>query len=226
MIPSTIKHIFFDLGDTLVEAKNTLSPRAFVQQKLNYDLPKPELRHMLMTSTIESFEDLVALLEKKFTITLNNNQRVKLYDYYHTQMYLPELRPHALEIVKDLSNRYSVNAISNIWAPYWGGIKVCCSELVKEFCYTILSFEIAIAKPDLSIYSHAIEKVKTQAHKCLMIGDDLENDIIPANALGMYTIWLLSKPDKQYKDMIRVLNNRSLAPDRVITNLKELEELL
>ena len=54
-----------------------------------------------------------------------------------------------------------------------------------------------------------------------MVGDRLDNDIVPANELGMYTIWI------KQGNWIYATPKESLEyPDWMIMNLNELKELV
>lgn len=53
-----------------------------------------------------------------------------------------------------------------------------------------------------------------------MVGDRLDNDIIPANDLGMYTIWI-----KQGNWVYASPGEKLEYPDLTISSLKEMENL-
>jgi putative hydrolase of the HAD superfamily len=53
-----------------------------------------------------------------------------------------------------------------------------------------------------------------------MIGDRLDNDICPAMALGMKTVWI-----KQGISAYQQLDNNGSAPDHIIKSLIELTEI-
>lgn len=52
------------------------------------------------------------------------------------------------------------------------------------------SAEIGYAKPDRLIFEKALEMAMCRAEKSMMVGDWLDNDIIPAKALGMKIVWV------------------------------------
>ena len=52
------------------------------------------------------------------------------------------------------------------------------------------SAEIGYAKPDKTIFENALKLANCTADESVMVGDRLDNDIIPAKALGMKTVWL------------------------------------
>jgi FMN phosphatase YigB (HAD superfamily) len=56
-----------------------------------------------------------------------------------------------------------------------------------------------------------------------MVGDTYKNDIRPAIELGMRTVWILHRPEKEKADMIEVLNGASPPPDLTLASIAELE---
>ena len=67
--------------------------------------------------------------------------------------------------------------------------------LRKFFDVIAASAEIGYAKPDRKIFEKAMEMAGCRAGESMMVGDRLDNDIVPAKALGMKTVWI--KPEYQ-----------------------------
>ncbi|MBZ9571729.1 HAD family hydrolase [Patescibacteria group bacterium] len=74
--------------------------------------------------------------------------------------------------------------------------------------------EVRALKPDKKAFLNALKILKVLPNQALMIGDDLERDIIPAKKLGMEAI-LIDRDD--------LIKNRSI---RKIKSLKELKKIL
>lgn len=62
--------------------------------------------------------------------------------------------------------------------------------LRQYFDVIAASAEIGYAKPDKKIFEKAFELAGCTAKECVMVGDRLDNDIIPAKAIGMKTVWI------------------------------------
>ena len=60
----------------------------------------------------------------------------------------------------------------------------------KEDEFPYEDAEEGISKPNPRIFQIALEKSGCVPARAVMIGDRVDNDIIPAKAMGMYTIWL------------------------------------
>jgi len=79
--------------------------------------------------------------------------------------------------------------------------------------FEIFSPDIAgVKKPDLQAFLAVLEKMKADPEETVMVGDSLENDILPALALGIKPILL----DRQGKVEIN---------DSAITKISSLKEL-
>jgi FMN phosphatase YigB (HAD superfamily) len=63
------------------------------------------------------------------------------------------------------------------------------SNISRFFKVKIISSGVGIEKPDLRIFQLALYLTEARSPKdCIMVGDRLDIDILPANLLGMKTI--------------------------------------
>ena len=58
----------------------------------------------------------------------------------------------------------------------------------KYFSTVISSSDYGISKPDKRLFTVALEKSGCAAQSAVMVGDRLDNDILPANELGLVTV--------------------------------------
>jgi putative hydrolase of the HAD superfamily len=87
--------------------------------------------------------------------------------------------------------------------------------LLEFFSVTIFSEDLGLGKPHPSIFHEACRRAGQDASECILVGDDLTNDIHASLAVGMLPVWL---------------NRFGLAQDGVpaprITSLAALEGIL
>ena len=82
-------------------------------------------------------------------------------------------------------------------------------------------------KPDKEFFLRALRTLDTPPENVVMIGDTYRNDIRPAIELGMRTIWVLHRPDKERDALVDVLNGTAPPPHRTIRSIADLKpELL
>lgn len=72
-------------------------------------------------------------------------------------------------------------------------------------------------KPDIRIFEYALDKANCIPQDACMIGDRLDNDILPAKSLGMKTVWI-----KQGFGALQKPFSKSEEPDYTISSLSEL----
>ena len=83
------------------------------------------------------------------------------------------------------------------------------------------SAELGVAKPDRAIFDRALEMAHCTAQEAVMIGDRLDNDVVPAKRLGMAAIWI--------RQGLAVYQDPQWAEgraDAVVRHLLELKEIL
>ena len=62
--------------------------------------------------------------------------------------------------------------------------------ILKFINLIVASAEEGVAKPDRRIFEIALERSNCKPVNAIMIGDRIDNDIIPAKRMGMNTIWI------------------------------------
>ena len=62
--------------------------------------------------------------------------------------------------------------------------------ILKYIDLVIASAEEGVAKPDKEIFEIALNRAGCRPERAMMIGDRIDNDIVPAKKMGMKTIWI------------------------------------
>lgn len=90
--------------------------------------------------------------------------------------------------LKLLSNKYKIGIIANQSL----GTKDRLEKhgILQYIDLVIASAEEGVSKPDKRIFKIALERSKCEPDQAIMIGDRIDNDIVPAKSLGMHTIWI------------------------------------
>lgn len=171
-----VKWIFFDIGSTLVDEAEAYDHRA---------------REMITGTniTFQEFDDMrIALARQGFD---GNSAAVKHFGLTKTPWHSEDEAPYSyaqstLEALR--SKGYNLGIIANQKLgtaerlENWG--------LRQYFDVIAASAELGCAKPDKEIFEKALELAGCAAQESVMIGDRLDNDIIPAKAVGMKTVWV------------------------------------
>ena len=91
----------------------------------------------------------------------------------------------------------------------------------KYFRNFEVSESIGFAKPDERIFLYVMNMLEVSNKECIMIGDRIDNDIIPANNLNIYSIRI-----KTGRFTYQVPRDISEKPKYEIHNLLELQNIL
>ncbi len=101
-----------------------------------------------------------------------------------------------------LAGQYTLGIISNGSGKIQRK-KIRQAALGSYFSYCLLSGEVGYGKPSLRMFTTALTACGCAPCEAMMIGDDLDKDILPARALGMRTALVQSqlRPDHNPADL-------------------------
>lgn len=209
MLDQELKHIFFDLDDTLWDfTKNSSLAFEFIFQKRELTAPlneflkayKPinekywrlyrnqeiqvnELRFLRLS---DSFKEMGFSISEEMIYLLVDDFIEHLIDFNH-------LFPKTIETLQYLFPKYSLHILTNGFSAVQQR-KIEKSRLKPYFKTITASEENGIKKPDPEIFKLALQKAKAHKENSLMIGDNFEADILGAQAMGLKTIYF--KPER------------------------------
>ena len=92
----------------------------------------------------------------------------------------------ALEVVKELSTRFSLSVATNGLAQMQRGR---LKEFKPYLTHLFISEEMNTIKPAQEFGRVMLETLQAKAEECLFVGDSLASDIALANRLGMDAVW-------------------------------------
>lgn len=91
---------------------------------------------------------------------------------------------------------------------------------MKYIQLVVASAEEGVAKPDKRIFEIALERAACSPSEAVMIGDRVDNDIIPAKEMGMMTIWVRQGFGKYWN-----ITDESEKADFAVDSLSELLDI-
>ncbi len=189
--------IFFDIGATLIQGPK-MGPARQCAERFGFDLAtRKRLDQLLLTQKIESEEAFCAVLRQDFSLKNAKGLEEAVAAIWESQKVGVETIPGAVTLLKTLkAQNIPFGFISNIWHPYAESFESLFPEAVhcqKRY----YSYQLGAAKPDPAFYRQILAQEGLSAPDCLMVGDTYVNDIAPAQALGMKTLWLVHRPHKE-----------------------------
>lgn len=101
----------------------------------------------------------------------------------------------AVETIRELSTRVRLAVAAN--QPKQALLSLDAMSISECFEFIAIDAELPFSKPDTRFYEWIVSRGKVEPENVLMIGDRIDNDILPAGRLGMKTAWLncAPKPD-------------------------------
>jgi len=190
-----IKTIFFDIGDVLI---NEDILRFKYYELLWYYLRKYDASWTFerIIKTREELVDDFGDPAPHWTIARQVLPEWEWKRYREEVQYFTRRRalgylraiPGMRYVLQNLFRFYTLGVVAN--QPRLAHRFIKQFGFQQFFRVVILSEEVNVKKPDPRIFQLALEQTHTQPDQAVMIGDRIDNDIVPAKSLGMKTILL------------------------------------
>lgn len=196
-----IKWLFFDLGSTLIDETECINDR--IEQIYSFTMiSKNNIRNRIYE------------LSNNSSIPLKIIAKENGVDNLVWDSSLEKLYPGVSNILKKLSQKYKIGIIAN--QPFGTADRLKEWNIYEYFDVICASAEEKCAKPNLKLFEIALAKADCAPENAVMIGDRIDNDIIPAGQLGMKTVWIKQGLSKYYK------NESKFIPNVTVNSLDEL----
>lgn len=213
--------VFFDIGSTLIEGPPYGPPRRIATLLKLPEDTLPELNRLLFQTAFDAPEPLAQTIARLFDRPLAPTLEI-VRGVWESQLREAWIVPGARDCLARLKAAgFSRAYITNIWPPFYQFFQNAFSEEALEEPQFV-SFRCGLAKPDPDFYRLALNTLRVSPEDSVMVGDTYRNDIAPAKALGMRTVWLLHRPKKEAGDLRRVEEDPDLAPDLMLPSIAEL----
>ena len=228
-LKTKIKAILFDIGGPIDSEilNNKLLKLHFIDEFSKHNIT-------INDSDIENcLERLITNFDKNIYLSLcenfsNNNDHIKKSVYKNILCRskerdlirnAPEISDDVIGVLKHLSKYYKLGVVAN---QTLNALKLLKDSGVNKYFDNFeVSDSIGLEKPDKRIFLHVMNILKVSADECIMIGDRIDNDIIPANKLNIFSIRI-----KTGRFSHQNPRNLSEKPKFEINNLLELKNIL
>jgi HAD superfamily hydrolase (TIGR01549 family) len=126
-----------------------------------------------------------------------------------------KLYPDTKQTIKSLYEKFDLGIIAN--QSKSADYRLKNYDIFQYFKFVISSCDVGYSKPDDRIFKIAMERINGFYKDIWMIGDRIDNDIVPAKKLGLKTIRIMKGSHRMQKPI-----NDSETPDYNIDNLNDL----
>ncbi len=234
-----IKAVLFDMFDTLIMIeRNHAFYSPSIRQTYEY------LRKKGVAITFDDFEKayveardaLYALADPKmeephFNLRIVNALKKLGYSFTEedevvagatnafceTFMTFVRIDDDAVNVLKKLQANYKLGIVSNFALPECVAKLLQKHDLARFFDVVIVSGAVNKRKPSPEIFRNALDKLGVEPSQAAFVGDTVDADVLGPKRLGMKTVYIERRPQKDLENT---------HPDQTIKSLAELPAAL
>jgi 2-haloacid dehalogenase len=131
---------------------------------------------------------------------------------------LPEWKPwpDTVTALCQLGSHFRLAVISNVDDDLFASTR---PQLGVEFDQVITAQQARAYKPSVRIFELALSRVGAPAHRVLHVGQSIYHDVVPAQALGLATVWVSRPSARSGVGAVKLAEGH---PDLQVSSLAEL----
>lgn len=127
--------------------------------------------------------------------------------------------PDTVAALRRLKMRFRLAILSNVDDDLFASTR---PQLGVDFDDVITAQQARAYKPSLKLFELALSRIQTPAHRVLHIGQSIYHDVIPAQSLGLATVWV-NRPSA--RPGVGAVKSAEAEPDLTVRSLEELVDL-
>ena len=209
-----IKAIFFDFWGTLVE-NGVYSPTKQLKNILEIDAPFSEyvvrMEKAMMTARFKGLREALEQVCKEFNIECSEEQLEEAIGMWNKSWMLAKPYEEVQEVLAELKKKYTLVLVSN--TDNISVDQVLDKYKLRDyFDKVFFSYQLGLIKTDKNFFQEVLNELKLAPEDCVMVGDSIQSDIIPAKRLEINAILVDRKSERDFQPKIE--------------NLKELENVI
>jgi 2-haloacid dehalogenase len=124
--------------------------------------------------------------------------------------------PDTAAALRQLHSRFRLAIVSNVDDDLFAATR---PQLGVEFDHIITAQQAGAYKPSLKIFELALNRAGVPAHRILHVGQSLYHDVLPAQSLGLATVWLNRPSARAGVGAVKAAQGH---PDLQVSSLAEL----
>lgn len=234
-----IKSVLFDMFDTLmlIEKEHAFYSPALKQMHMyivqnGVNVSFPAFRDAYIKARDELYEKADETMEEPhFNLRVLNALQILGYQAEAnmklaagaTEAFCSEFMKYvrmdedAPEVLRKLHGKYKLGIVSNFAIPECVVKLLQKHDLYKFFDVVVISGAVNKRKPNPAIFTEALSKLEVNASETVFVGDTVDADIKGPKEVGMKTIYIERRPQKEIEQ---------IRPDCIIKRLSELSDAI
>lgn len=223
-----MKAILFDIGGVILKEEEPWDAILEFQKQIlreeGYEFTDDEFDSVFKQCLLSFVPGIYSALTWQFVkpdvircqrITGAVMHRVELWLQNHPR----QIRPEIYNVLEQLYGKYTLALAGNARKSIKDVLRDF--DILRFFDHTEVSDDYGLSKPDPRLLVQILEKCNVEPQDAVMIGDRLDNDILPAKILGMKTVLL-----KVGVYTILEPRNPSEIPDATVTSLQDIPSII
>jgi 2-haloacid dehalogenase len=127
--------------------------------------------------------------------------------------------PDTVAGLRQLKSRFRLAILSNVDDDLFASTR---PQLEVNFDAIITAQQAQAYKPSLKLFELALSRINVPAHRVLHVGQSLYHDVVPAQSLGLATVWVNRPSARPGVGAVKAVEAK---PDLTVTSLAELAEI-
>jgi 2-haloacid dehalogenase len=124
--------------------------------------------------------------------------------------------PDTVAALHQLKARFRLAVLSNVDDDLFAATR---PQLGVDFDEVVTAQQAQAYKPSLKLFELALSRIKAPAHRILHVGQSIYHDVVPAQALGLATVWV-NRPSA--RPGVGAVKAADAKPDLTVSSLEEL----
>lgn len=187
-----VRAIIFDLWNTLAYNNVKVNPVLEMKRLLGVRLQDyKEAEKAFMVHKYKSIREAVISICNALRIEPREDLINDMVSVWHSAVEKFTFFPDVRNTLKELSGRYKTGLISN--TDCFSIKPIFKRDFDSFFDAVVFSCDVGLLKPDRGIFDAILEKLGVGPEETLMVGDNLRDDILSAESLGMKCVLIKRK---------------------------------
>ena len=124
--------------------------------------------------------------------------------------------PDTVAALRQLKARFRLPILSNVDDDLFAATR---PQLGVDLHEVVTAQQAQAYKPSLKLFELALSRIQVPAHRILHVGQSIYHDVVPAQALGLATVWV-NRPSA--RPGVGAVKAADAKPDLTVSSLEEL----
>lgn len=175
-----------------------------------------DFEHRSEQGTFQPYREVLASVVRQFGAELKFMPTPEEVQSLPSSLATWQPWPDTVAALRRLKTRFRLAILSNVDDDLFAATR---PKLAVDFDEVITAQQAQAYKPSLKLFELALTRIQTPAHRVLHVGQSVYHDVIPAQSLGLATVWV-NRPSA--RPGVGAVKSAEAKPDLTVRSLEEL----